>query len=216
MRHHDGRPSTSITNHDPETSVPKSVLRRAARLAVTIVLATTAIVGGVAAPAHASWVYTDNMEVRWGTAAQDRFFFEADDENEYGIFQDLSNTSVGNHSGVTAAKLNHFWEYGTWVSVGQTITVGPKALGHPTQCRFSAWVNANRNDRYNIEVIDPSTWNYIAVRTVTQPVANTWSQISTAVFNVPVTNVTLRVSFLPPAFTEAAFVDDFTLTCTTS
>lgn len=193
-----------------------SVLRRVVRIAATVILATTAVVGGVASPAYASsWYYADNMEIKYGTSLPDsRFFFEADNENEYGIFQNLAGTSIGTHSGTYAAKLNHLWDLGTWVSVGQTVTVGPKALGHPTQCRFSAWVRANRTDRFNIEVIDPTTWTYIAVSQVTQPVANTWSQISTAQFNVPVNNVVLRVSFLPPAYTAAAYVDDFGLACT--
>ncbi|WP_027342048.1 hypothetical protein [Hamadaea tsunoensis] len=193
-----------------------SVLRRAAGIAAAVVFAAAAVVMGVTGPAYASsWVYSDNMEIRAGNnGPENRFFFEAGGGNEYGIFQNLAGTSVGTHSGSYAAKLNHLWDQPTWVSVGQTITVGPKALGHPTWCRFSAWVRANGNDRYNIEVIDPTTWNYIAVSQVAQPVANTWSQISTVQFAVPVTNVVLRVSFLPPAYTDAAFVDDFMLSCT--
>jgi hypothetical protein len=94
-------------------------------------------------------------------------------------------------------------------------TVGPKALGHTTRCQFRASLNANPGSRYNIEVINPATWTYIAVRNVTQPVGNTWSEISTAWFTVPVVNVVLRVSYLPPTQNGLAFVDDFVLDCTT-
>jgi hypothetical protein len=197
--------------------VLKSFLRRAAGLAATVVLVTTALVGGVAGPAHASWTSLDNMEIRWGTAPQDRFWFEAGGANEYGVFQDLTGWWIGTHSGAYAAKLGHLNGSATWVAVGQQITVGPKALGHPTQCRFSAWVYAGSTDRYNIEVIDPATWTYIAVSRVNQPVSGVWSQISTALFTVPVINVVLRVSYLPPSTSSsAAFVDDFTLDCTVS
>jgi hypothetical protein len=198
-----------------ERAVTKSVLRRAARIAATVVLATTAVVGGVASPAQAAWNYLDNMEVRWGTTPEQRFFFDADNENEYGFFEDMTSWSQGAHSDTYAASLHHFWNLGTWVSVGQQVTVGPKALGHPTQCRFSAWTYANSGERFNIEVIDPATWNYITVSTVTQP-AGAWSKFSTALFNVPSTFIVLRVSYLPPAHNAAGFVDDFSLACTST
>jgi hypothetical protein len=193
--------------------VPKSVLRRAARIAATVLLATTVVVGGVAGPAYASdWGYVDNMEPLWGTTADQRYFFEADNENEVGYFDD-HQWSWGTHSGATVAHLSNFWGLGTWIAVGKNTTVGPKALGHTVRCRFSAWTYANRGDKFNIEVINPSTWNYIAVSHVTQP-ANAWTQMYTNWFNVPVNNLVLRVSYLPPSYGGAGFVDDFTLSCT--
>jgi hypothetical protein len=205
---------TSIITCDiPERSVTKSVLRRAARIAATVLLTTTAVVGGVAGPAYASgWTHSDNMEPFWGITPESRFFFEADNENEVGYF-DNHQWSWGTHSGSYVAHLSNYWGLGTWVAVGKTLRVTPKANGHPTRCRFDAWMYANRNDKFNIEVIDPATWNYIAVTHFTQP-ANAWSQGFTGWFTVPVDSVVLRVAYLPPSFGGAGFVDDFTLSCT--
>src|SRR4051812_39789090 len=108
----------------PETPVSKSVLRRAARIAMAIMLATTAVVGGVAGPAYAySWTYRDNMEVVGGNPPENRFFFESDSPYVDTLFKDLRNTSIRNFSGVSSAKLGQSFAGATWISVGQTVRV---------------------------------------------------------------------------------------------
>lgn len=191
----------------------KTVLRRAAKTVIAVLLTTTVAVVGAAGPAYAAgWTYKDTMEPG-SSLPEDRFFFSSDNENAVGWFEDETGTSNGAHSGSYAAHLSHYYNYGTWVAVGQTVTIAPKALGYPTRCQFSAWVWGNSSTRYNLEVIDPVTWNYITVKQVTQPTALAWRHVFADLVTMPTADVVLRVAYLPPAYTSAAFVDDFTLSC---
>jgi len=192
----------------------QSVLHRLTNSVIAVVVATTALVAGGSGPARAAstWQLSDTME-NGATLAQDRFFFETDSPYAEGHIQTAGGISYHARSGTQAAMLRNTWVGGSWVSVGKNVRILPRAYGFQTSCHFMAWVYGSGTATYNIEVIDPATWKYLSVKRVTQPVAWTWSKISTAEFGVSYPNAVLRVSYLLPGYGSAVFVDDFGLVC---
>jgi hypothetical protein len=201
--------------------VTQKALNRAIGSAIAIVLAATMTVVGASGSAHAAaWGYTwtdfDNMEPRSTSTAADRFFLENDGPTTVGRWVTASSGQLFVHSGLNAAEVYRAgsWQGGSFAAVGKYVTVTPRQVGYWPTCQFSAWVYSGEGERYNIEVIDPATWNYISLKQFTQPPGSwTWRQVTTGQFNVP-RRVVLRVSYLVGNSASSAFADDFRLTCT--
>ena len=198
----------------------QKALSRVLGSAIAIVLAATMTVVGTAGSAHADWGQTwthfDNMEPRSTGTAADRFFLENDGPSTSGEWVTASSGQLFVHSGLTAARV---YRAGSWLpgesfaAVGKYVTVTPRAVGYWPTCQFSAWVYSGEGGQYNVEVIDPATWNYISLAQFTERPAYTWNQVTTGKFNVP-SRVVLRVSYLTSNASASAFADDFRLTCT--
>jgi hypothetical protein len=81
---------------------------------------------------------------------------------------------------------------------------------------------ASTTQHFNIEVIDPTTWSWIAVSQWTNTYENyTWERGHTGWFLPTISQVVIRVSLLAPTGSSASdhptgigHVDDFNMTCT--
>jgi hypothetical protein len=123
-------------------------------VAAAMVLAvSTALVVVAAGPAAAitTWTFRDSFEnSTWTT----------DGVGGWG-YVGYSSTA---HSGTQEAFVD---AWNGWGSVGRPVRIGVPAGGF-SGCVMALWVRPLEPvTRLNVEVINPSTWNYVALRTVT-------------------------------------------------
>jgi hypothetical protein len=90
-------------------------------------------------------------------------------------------------------------------------------LSHPQNCSASIWVNPAPNGGFqpvNFEIINPQTFTYIALKSVTLSSSAPYTKLSTSWTNSP-TFFLVRVSVVGngPGTTVSAWVDDLTVNC---
>jgi hypothetical protein len=91
-------------------------------------------------------------------------------------------------------------------------------LSHPQNCSASIWVNpgpiGSPFQLVNFEIIEPSTFTYIALKSATLSSSAPYTKFSTSWVNSP-THFLVRVSIIGngPGTTVAAWVDDLSLVC---
>jgi hypothetical protein len=174
-----------------------------------------ALMFGYATPAHAlvTWQYNDDM----GSPGYTYFYdYPSRAAQVYGPVECIPPHSAPWSVTLTAGGGVPF------ASVYQYIQIVPVANGRRPECQFSAYVIANTARHFNIEVIDPTTWSWIAVSGWTNDFSNyTWERAHTQWFLPTISQVVIRVSLLAPTGSTASdrptgigHVDDFTMTCT--
>jgi hypothetical protein len=99
-----------------------------------------------------------------------------------------------------------------WSSVGRTVQFTPYLPGRTLNCGAQIYIQpVIGSSKLNFEVIDPSTWRYVALKTVT---LTGGSYQAVAVPFVPARkDLFVRVSLLGNGSTSAARVDDLTVSC---
>jgi len=198
-------------------ALARRVIHAGCALVAVVAVVATAVAGpATSASAANTWTFTDDMEVHGTSDPSSRFSFESADGYQLGHIRDDAPTTtlpVKAHSGSHYAEVDA--GYGTdWSSVERLVTIGPVARGFRSSCRFSAWTYSGYED-FNIEVIEPGTYRYLAVARVHH---GDWQyqKMSSPSFTPNISTVMLRVSFLGPnlPYSIVSHIDDFELTCT--
>jgi len=185
--------------------------------AMVVVVATAVAGPATSANAANTWTFTDDMEVHGTSDPASRFSFESSNGYQLGHIRDTPPSPtlpIKAHSGTHFADVSA--GYGTdWSSVERIVTIGPVARGFRSSCRFSAWTYSG-DENFNIEVIEPGTYRYLAVATVRHASGWQYQKMSTPSFTPGISTVMLRVSFLGPnlSYSILSYIDDFELTCT--
>jgi hypothetical protein len=181
----------------------RSTYSRLARLAVAA-LATTAVALGVAAsPAYADlFQHTDGFE--GDPAAVWEFHRSGAGSGDFEIGLGTARTGQNNAILTTSA--------GGWSGVGKLLTVRPRTAGHSTTCGGGFFVRPIGGPAVlNVEVIDPVSWTYLALRTV-RVTDTAWRRHDVATYRDGPSEVFMRVSLLGGS--GPVRVDDMTFQCT--
>jgi hypothetical protein len=179
------------------------------RLWATLTVVVLAVLG-IATPAHAAttWQYNDGM----GRLPSQYYF-------DYPAVASIQTAPGPTGAPILARSLPQSAEleagYGQdWSSIYEYVHLTPAENGARPSCVFSAWTNSGMQT-FNIEVIDPTTWAYIAVGNRAASTEWQWEQMATPTFRPASPDVVIRVSLISLHFYGVlAFVDDFNVTCT--
>lgn len=176
---------------------------RFARFAVAAA-ATTAVTLAVAAgPAHADlWQHSDGFE--GDPAAVWEFHRVGAGSGTFELSAGTARTGLNNAHLTTSA--------GGWSAVGKLLTVRPRTAGHATTCGGGFHIRAlNGAAVLNVEVIDPASWTYLALRTV-RVTDGTWRLHNVATYQNGPTQVFMRVALAGGS--GPVRVDDMVFQCT--
>ncbi len=106
-----------------------------------------------------------------------------------------------------------FADTGGWVSIRRTVNLTPffswRTLN--TVAAIYARPVSGTNARVSVEVIDPSTWNYIALKTVTLKNNFNWQLVVTDVFIPNRKDIIVRLSVGSDAGVVQVDLDDITV-----
>jgi hypothetical protein len=124
----------------------------------------------------------------------------------------VSTNSTYGRTDSSGAKL-HIWDaldQSHWVGVGRTVELRPPAgTTRATSCQASLWVrnlsynailtNTHRQGPGQIEIINPSTWSYITIRSFKFAYDNwnNWTLLTTNWFTPPGGSIYLRLVAYP-------------------
>lgn len=176
---------------------------------VAISVATAAALLGAAAPGSAAseWQLTDDLEGP-DTATTWQFGHEGAGDGQISTVRPHSPT----HDALVSISGKGF------SSAGRLVTLKPVAAGLPAACRVTVFVRPELSARTaNIEVIRPSDFTYVALKTVDLTPGSGYVQQGLA-WDAPVgspSTVLIRVSLLGPTDGQqaVALVDDLAVTC---
>jgi hypothetical protein len=152
--------TTAPPVHGPSVPSPRGGGRTAGRIgarAATAVLATLAVVLANPGVASANWSIQDG--------------FEGSPSGTWKLQH--SGTGSGGfeiNQGTANRGQNNAWlrSQTGWSAVGKNLLIGPAANNRFVRCNAAFVVSSLTGaSQLNVEVIDPSTWNYLAVKTVT-------------------------------------------------
>lgn len=102
---------------------------------------------------------------------------------------------------------------GGWVSVRETVNLTPFFPGRILNTAVAVFARpiSGLNAKVSVEVIDPSTWTYIALKTVTLKNSFTWQPVTTDLFVPYRQDVVVRVSVGSDAGLVQVDLDDITV-----
>jgi hypothetical protein len=166
-------------------------------VALTLALGLTA---AVAAPAHAQQF----IMVQDGFEASSGFWkFQKSGVGNGGIETDVGYAREGRRNGWLTVESG-------WSSVGR-----PATLRNGTSIRCSAWIYVQTpGATLNVEIIDPATWNYIALETHT--VASTgsgYTLLDVGPWRADIKQVQFRVAVLAGGTSSWVRLDDMGVQC---
>ncbi len=172
------------------------------------ILAATVLTGGLvstmAAPSNASgyWAVQDNFE----TNASSVWNFSSSG-NGFGDFGGYDGTA---HSGTVYATIYRFTA--GWSAVGRTVHLTPMQL-HTATCQAQIYLQDWAGTQVNFEVINPSTWTYVALKPITIANSN-WNAYQVGPWTGGPTDVYVRVAVGSTGGFARVKVDDLTVACT--
>jgi hypothetical protein len=173
---------------------------RALRAAIVVLGMTGALVAATAGPASASVIaMSDSFE---GPDAFVNWHFTHTGTG-VGGFSSLQ-TRTGTRDAFLAMQSEGF------SSVGRTVH-----LTHPQHCVAAIWVNpASSYQLVNFEIIEPTSFTYVALKSMTLSPSAPYTQFGVEWFNGPA-DVLVRVSLIGngPGTTVSAWVDDLGINC---
>ena len=181
-------------------------MTRRGRGVLAVLVTSAGLVAAIAAPAHADlWQLSDGFEgnpaATWQVAS-------------YGVSAGGFETNAGTaRSGSNNAWLTAETEF---ASVGRSVYLRPAQLHKPT-CGASIYLRPfpgadGGNVTANVEVIDPSNWNYLALETVTLG-SSGYTQVSTPSWKPGPIDVYVRVSLIGVGGYSGLRIDDLTVQC---
>lgn len=178
----------------------KSLLRGANRLYTLAALGAAVILTGIGATtARASiWQLQDDFELN---APSTWRFEHAGVGGGY-----LDTTGNYSKSGIADA---YIYSSSGFSSVGRIVSFTPFLPGRTLTAAAAIYIRPwGGNVTLNFEVIDPATWTYISLKTVTLPTTYTYQKVVTNAFIPYKKEVYVRVSVLNNG---AADIDDLTV-----
>lgn len=106
-----------------------------------------------------------------------------------------------------------FADTGGWVSVRETVNLTPYFSGRILHTAAAVYARPIRglNAKVSIEVIDPSNWSYIALKTITLKNNFTWQPVITDEFIPRRKDIIVRVSVGSDAGVVEVDLDDVTV-----
>lgn len=120
------------------------------------------------------------------------------------------------NAGTARSQYNNAWvsiQSDGWSSVRRNVHLRPVPFHSPVNCAAQIYVQPLGTAKVNFEVIKPSTWTYIALKTVTLT-GGSYQAVTTNTWNAVDVDVVVRVSLLYTGGFSAARVDDLTVQCT--
>jgi hypothetical protein len=187
-------------------------IRRVRTVAVclaTVLAGVTALAVAPSSEANSIWTSENNFE---GVNSGPVSFEHVGDGNGFMVLDDQPHAQTFRGYAVIVTTP------GNWSAVRTYIGIMPSGL-----CNLGVWVNpVNHTETLNVEVIDPVTWTYTALKTVRLS-GNTWQKVSMSfrasaaaredqVFRVSVVNPVLPAPAQTPAY-ALAHVDSFHNEC---
>lgn len=179
---------------------PGSMSRLKRRL-MTVVGVVTAGIMLVGSPAHASvWQLNDDLN--------------ANPAATWSTWVNGAGTAGFTTSG--ANTFGHVTKTDTagWTEIGRNVRITPRQL-HSTSCGARIDLRASvdgSTSTANIEVIDPTTWNYVALRQVRVTGSN-WQSFAVGPWRDGPVNVRFRVSLLGAGSYRYLGVDNLVMQC---
>ncbi|MBM7075142.1 hypothetical protein [Micromonospora humida] len=181
----------------------RTALTRAVRITAAAVMATTVALTVAVSPAQADlWQHTDGFES--SPAAVWEFHRSGAGSGAFELGAGKAHSGANNAILTTSA--------GGWSGVGKLLTVRPRTAGHNTTCGGGFFVQAVSGPAVlNVEVIDPASWTYLALRTV-RITDTVWRRHDVASYANGPSQVFVRVSLLGGS--GPVRVDDMAFQCT--
>ncbi|MDG4828218.1 hypothetical protein O7627_02725 [Solwaraspora sp. WMMD1047] len=180
----------------------RTAITRFVRLTAAAAVATAVALTVAVSPAHADlWQHSDGFE--GDPAAVWEFHRSGAGSGSFQIGQGTARSGSNNALLSTSA--------GGWSGVGKLLTVRPRTAGHATTCGGGFFVQATSGPAVlNVEVIDPASWTYLALRTV-RVTDTAWRRHDVASYQNGPTQVFMRVSLLGGS--APVRVDDMVFQC---
>jgi hypothetical protein len=148
--------------------------------------------------------------------------FEAADANSVWAEAQFHCCDVGDHppgyshSASHSGYLGPTWSLQSWTGLGRSVHL-PTMVGTPgsNKCKASIWVYAPWNaTSVNVEVINPTDWTYISVKTVALARDSGWQQIAVPIWTAYTLDVYFRVSNIGGSGSgNDVFIDDLHVIC---
>lgn len=98
-----------------------------------------------------------------------------------------------------------------WSSVGRTVHLTPATV-HQTSCTARIYALPLGTAKLNLEIIKPSTWTYISLKTVTLT-GSSYQAVTTDSWNALDVDVFVRVSLIYTGSFSAVRLDDLAVQC---
>jgi hypothetical protein len=177
-------------------------LGRLIRSGIVVATVATGLVAATAAPAQAGvWTFIDGFE----NNPEATWFFETPD-NGFGDFGGFDGTP---HSGARYATVYRFVP--GWSSVDRSLRLPASFFSR--QCTLQGFIQEWPGTLFNLEVIDPATWSYVALRQFTIPDLN-WHAYQLSWTGGP-RDVVLRFVVVSDHAFARIKVDDVAVVCVT-
>ncbi|MEU3164029.1 hypothetical protein [Streptosporangium sp. NPDC006930] len=162
------------------------LLSRLSRAFVAVMVAATVVIAPAGPASAGIWQLTDSFELATNPAS--RWSFTTSGTCTGPIFSNsISAPRTG--SGLAAMEAH---KGGDWCALGRTITLTPVSAHPGARCTAGVWTQLwNASTSFNLEVIDPDTWNYIALKSVVQDWSEGWI-LHTVSWTAQRTDVVLR------------------------
>ncbi|MFB9674849.1 hypothetical protein [Streptosporangium vulgare] len=156
---------------------------------LTTVVITAAAVLVPAEPASAGiWQLTDGFEPSTNPASS--WTLTANGHCGGPTFGGPSSTP---RTGSGWAHMTAFTAHG-WCALGRTVHLTPVSIHPGARCTAGVWTELWGNEAsFNLEVIDPDTWTYIALRSITQDWVHGW-ELQTVSWTAQRSDVVLRLT----------------------
>jgi len=149
-----------------------------------------------------TWSLTDNFEnnpaASWWSES------DADGYLQWGGHDGLAR------SGVDYAEVYRFVQ--GWSSADRAVTLPYQAVAAARTCTLAGYVQELVGTRFNVEVIDPTSWTYLALGVFTLPDTFVWHQYSVSWTGGP-SSVVLRFVVVSNGNFARIKVDDVTVQC---
>lgn len=162
---------------------------------------STAVVVATAGTAHASlWQVQDSF----------------DPTSTWTFDRTAGDGGFDSNPGTARSPNNSAWmtiQSNGWSGVRRNVHLRPVPFHSPVNCAAQIYVQPLGTAKLNFEVIKPSTWTYIALKTVTLS-GGSYQAVTTNSWRALDADVVVRVSLLYTGGFSAIRVDDLTVQCT--
>ncbi|MFC4588969.1 hypothetical protein [Sphaerisporangium corydalis] len=164
-----------------------------------------------AGPASAGvWQLTDGFEP--GTDPGARWELTESGHCEGPLYQSSSRPT---HSGIGFATFEAFAK-GDWCALGRTVHLTPVTVHPGARCTAGVWMKLSGEwAQLNVEVIDPDTWRYIALKQVPNNWTDEWS-LQTVSWTAQRADVVLRFAVVQTQvwwYSALTELDDVVVQC---
>lgn len=180
---------------------------RSLRSAVVVGAVAVGLVAAIATPAQAAGIWSFGEGFENNPAATWWFENPGNGHGDFGGFDGAPRTGAG------YATIYRFTQ--GWNSVDRSLHL-PAVSGFLStrRCTLQGYIQETVGTRFNLEVIDPAHWTYIALGTFTTADTLTWNPYSVSWSGGP-DDVVLRFVVVSDAYFARVKIDDVSVVCIT-